>query len=253
MKTVNVTIPSGKHTLRVDHVDWTGTANVSFAYAPRTSATVDKVAPLTTAGTSATYDDAGEAKPPGRGGDGPRRCTYRRLKGSPFGATPLATTTTATSYSDTTLQTGATYYYEVRTYDKAGNESSGTADGVLTADLVAPAAPTIVRATGEVTPTGGNGRAGCRLEQGRGRHLVPSVHRAASAGRVHRARQHGPALVPGHLGRRGDRLLLPRHSRRRGGQQSARSDPQRGKIWDNDPPSLVTGLSVTPTPSTASG
>ncbi|WP_264936500.1 PA14 domain-containing protein, partial [Streptomyces sp. A012304] len=31
-KTVNVTIPSGKHTLRIDYVNWTGTANVKFTY-----------------------------------------------------------------------------------------------------------------------------------------------------------------------------------------------------------------------------
>lgn len=33
-KTVNVTIPSGKHSLRVDFVNWTGAANVKFAYTP---------------------------------------------------------------------------------------------------------------------------------------------------------------------------------------------------------------------------
>ncbi|WP_405893562.1 PA14 domain-containing protein [Streptomyces sp. NBC_01527] len=49
-KTVNVTIPSGKHSLRVDFVNWTGAANVKFAYVPRTSATVDKVRPLVPTG-----------------------------------------------------------------------------------------------------------------------------------------------------------------------------------------------------------
>ena len=34
-KTVNLTIPSGKHTLRVDYVNWTGSATVKFTYAPR--------------------------------------------------------------------------------------------------------------------------------------------------------------------------------------------------------------------------
>ncbi|MFE7837929.1 PA14 domain-containing protein [Streptomyces sp. NPDC057474] len=37
-KTVAVTIPSGKHTLRVDYVNWTGAADITFTYAPRTYA-----------------------------------------------------------------------------------------------------------------------------------------------------------------------------------------------------------------------
>ncbi|MFD0396365.1 PA14 domain-containing protein [Streptomyces nogalater] len=33
-RTVNVTIPRGTHTLRVDYVNWTGAAAVNFAYTP---------------------------------------------------------------------------------------------------------------------------------------------------------------------------------------------------------------------------
>ena len=144
-KTVNVTIPSGKHTLRVDFVNWTGTANVKFAYAPRTGATVDKVAPLTPTGAKVTYDSATnkakltwsrnmEMDLAGYG-------VHRRLKGT--STWTKLTTTTATSYTDTTLPaTGATYYYEIRAHDKAGNTSKGTADqGVTTADRTAPGAP----------------------------------------------------------------------------------------------------------------
>ncbi|MFJ3335320.1 PA14 domain-containing protein [Streptomyces sp. NPDC086766] len=146
-KTVNVTVPSGKHTLRVDFVNWTGTANVAFTYKPRTSADIDKVAPLTPAGASAAYDPAtgkarlGWSKNKEMDLGGYR--VYRRLKGTSFGGTPLATTTT-TSYTDATLPvTGQTYYYEVRAYDKAGNTSAGTADQpVTTADRTPPAAPT---------------------------------------------------------------------------------------------------------------
>jgi fibronectin type 3 domain-containing protein len=70
---------------------------------------------------------------------------YRRLKGTVFPAKPLATTT-STTYTDTPPATGATYYYELRAYDKAGNESAGTADqAVTTADRTAPAAPTGLR------------------------------------------------------------------------------------------------------------
>lgn len=33
-RTVNITVPAGRHTLRVDFVNWTGAADVSFAYTP---------------------------------------------------------------------------------------------------------------------------------------------------------------------------------------------------------------------------
>ncbi|MFI5633563.1 PA14 domain-containing protein [Streptomyces sp. NPDC051664] len=145
-KTVNVTIPSGKHSLRVDFVNWTGAANAKFAYAPRTSATVDKVKPLVPTGTTVTYSTASTstkvswAKNKEMDLAGYR--VYRRLKGTSYPAKPIATTT-STSYTDTTVpKDGNVYYYEVRAYDKAGNASSGTADlGITTVDRTAPAAP----------------------------------------------------------------------------------------------------------------
>jgi len=152
-KTVNVTIPSGRHTLRIDYVNWTGTANVSFAYKPRTSADVDKVKPLAPTGTSVAYDPAtGKATlawAKNKEMDLAGYRVYRRLKGTSFGATPLATTT-STSYTDTSLPvTGDTYYYEVRAYDKAGNTSAGSADqGVTTADRTAPGQVTGLTAKG---------------------------------------------------------------------------------------------------------
>ncbi|AVH57469.1 MULTISPECIES: PA14 domain-containing protein [Streptomyces] len=143
-KTVNVTIPSGKHTLRVDFVNWTGSAVVSFAYLPRTSATVDTVKPLAPTGTSVSYDTAtSKAKitwSRNKEMDLAGYRVYRRLKGSTSWL-KLATTT-ATSYTDTPPTTGATYYYEVRAYDKAGNTSAGSADQpVVTVDRTPPAAP----------------------------------------------------------------------------------------------------------------
>lgn len=65
-----------------------------------------------------------------------------RLKGAVYPTKPLATTT-ATSWTDTTVpKDGNVYYYEVRAYDKASNTSSGTADlGITTVDRIAPAAP----------------------------------------------------------------------------------------------------------------
>ncbi|MGW3635515.1 PA14 domain-containing protein, partial [Streptomyces sp. NPDC005122] len=143
-KTVDVTVPSGTHTLRVDFVNWTGDANVTFAYTPRTSAAVDKVRPLTPGGASLSYAD-GRAKltwSRNKEMDLAGYRVYRRLKGTDFGSKPLATTT-STSYTDTSLPlTGDVYYYEVRAYDKAGNVSTGTADkAVTTLDRTPPAAP----------------------------------------------------------------------------------------------------------------
>ena len=152
-KTANVTIPSGRHTLRVDYANWTGAAKVKVTYAPRTSADVDKVKPLVPTGTSVSYDKAtGKAKATwakNKEMDLAGYRVYRRLKGTPFGTKPL-TTTTSTSYTDSTLPaTGDTYYYEIRAYDKAGNESGGTPDqAAVTADRTAPAAATGATALG---------------------------------------------------------------------------------------------------------
>ncbi|WP_394437753.1 PA14 domain-containing protein [Streptomyces sp. SGAir0957] len=144
-KTVNVTIPAGKHTIRFDFVNWTGSANVRFAYAPRTSAAYDKVKPLIPTGTAVSYNSVtGAAKltwTRSKEMDLANYRVYRRLKGAPYGK-QLATTT-ATSYTDSALpKTGATYYYEVRAVDKAGNVSGGSPDKlVTTVDRTPPAAP----------------------------------------------------------------------------------------------------------------
>jgi fibronectin type 3 domain-containing protein len=145
-KTVNVTIPSGKHSLRVDYVNWTGAANVKFAYSPRTSATVDKVKPIVPTGMTATYSATTTSTKvswaTNKEMDLAGYRVYRRLKGTSFPTKPIATTT-STSYTDTTVpKDGYVYYYEVRAYDKAGNASSGTADvGITTVDRTVPAAP----------------------------------------------------------------------------------------------------------------
>ncbi|WP_329038867.1 PA14 domain-containing protein [Streptomyces sp. NBC_00178] len=145
-KTVNVTVPSGRHTLRVDFVNWTGTANVKFGYAPRTSADVDRVKPLTPTGMTVSRDTATGAGrltwSKNKEMDLAGYRVYRRLKGASYGSKQLATAT-GISYTDSTLpKTGAVYYYEVRAVDKAGNASGGTADlPVTTVDRTPPAAP----------------------------------------------------------------------------------------------------------------
>ncbi|WP_128433797.1 PA14 domain-containing protein [Streptomyces cyaneus] len=149
-KTVNVTIPAGKHTLRVDYVNWTGSAKVKFAYTPRTSATVDKVKPLAPAGLSwDSYTDAENlpvtmlAWVKNKEMDLAGYRAYRRVQGT--STWTLVATTTGTTVHDSTPATGKSYYYEVRAYDKAGNESTGTADAgpVETPDRTAPAAPVL--------------------------------------------------------------------------------------------------------------
>ncbi|NWF31212.1 hypothetical protein HW130_34130 [Streptomyces sp. PKU-EA00015] len=146
-KSVNLTVPSGKHTLRIDYVNWTGSANVKFTYVPRTSADIDKVRPLAPTGAAVSYSaSTGAARVSwARNAEmdlaGYR--VYRRLQNTSTW-TRLATTT-ATAYTDTPPATGMTYYYEVRAYDKAGRESAGTADrGVTTVDKTPPAAPFVV-------------------------------------------------------------------------------------------------------------
>ncbi|MET9786790.1 fibronectin type III domain-containing protein [Streptomyces canus] len=252
-KTANVTIPSGRHTLRVDYANWTGAAKVKVTYAPRTSADVDKVKPLVPTGTSVSYDKAtGKAKvtwAQNKEMDLAGYRVYRRLKGTSFPATPLATTA-LTSYTDSALPvTGDTYYYEVRAYDKAGNTSGGTADqAVTTADRVAPGVPTITRATGEVRP-GGTGTGGLEV----GWDAVTG----ATAYRVFRAATENGTYSA--VGRTGQPSYLDTTAAEStvyyyrvsaldaAGNESARSAPQQGRIWDNDPPPLVAGLKVTPT------
>ena len=142
-ETVNITVPKGQHTLRIDYVNWTGKANVKFAYTPRTSATVDKVKPLTPTGASVTYDSAtGKAKLTWSKNKEMDLAGYRVYRKPEGGSWKRVKTTTATSYTDTPPTTGQTYAYEVRAYDKAGNESAGSADQkVTTPDRTPPAAP----------------------------------------------------------------------------------------------------------------
>ncbi|CAL9508601.1 PA14 domain-containing protein [Streptomyces sp. enrichment culture] len=144
-KTLNLTIPRGKHTLRVDYVNFTGTANVKFAYAPRTAPSVDKVAPLAPTGVTATYDEAtGRAKVAWARNKEMDVAGYRVYRADEHSAEFLLASdphalVTGTSWAQPLSPTGAGYLYEVRAVDRAGNESRGSADQFLrTPDRLAP-------------------------------------------------------------------------------------------------------------------
>ncbi|GAB7106869.1 hypothetical protein JCM4814A_51830 [Streptomyces phaeofaciens JCM 4814] len=146
-RTVDLTVPAGKHTLRVDYVAWTGNANASFTYAPRTETAVDTVEPLAPAGLTAAYN-RDTAKTTLRWAvnkemDLAGYRVYRRLSTTQWtkvsGTSPL----TSPSFTDAPPATGQTFLYETRAVDKAGRESAGSPDvTTTTVDRTGPAAPT---------------------------------------------------------------------------------------------------------------
>jgi fibronectin type 3 domain-containing protein len=246
-KTVNVSIPQGKHALRVDFINITGRANVKFTYTPRTSASVDQVKPLAPTGAAVTYDQVtGKARltwAKNKEMDLAGYRVYRRAKGGSYPPTPL-TTTPSTSYTDAALPvTGAAYEYSVRAYDKAGNVSAGTAAlTVTTVDRTAPAAPTGL--TTDSVPEG--------LRVGWG-----SVSGAASY-RVYRTTSAEGTYT--RVGSTTSQVSYIDASAVEGstyyyrvtaldtaGNESARSAAVSDSRVDLTAPSAVTGLSVTPT------
>ncbi|MFD7696501.1 PA14 domain-containing protein [Streptomyces sp. NPDC059805] len=245
-KTLNLTIPSGKHTLRVDYVNWTGNAKVKFTYTPRTTASVDTTKPLAPTGARATYDTttgkAGLTWTPNKEMDLAGYRVYRRLKGASFGTTPLATTT-STSYTDTTLpKTGATYYYEIRAKDKAGNVGTGTTDQpVTTVDRTAPAAPTGLSTASEEKGLRVGWKAAAEATSYR-------VYRSASADGTYT--RVGTTTQVSYLDTtavEGTTYHYRVTSLDAAGNESARSSSVSGRRRDETPPSLVTGVTVTPT------
>ncbi|WP_055531713.1 fibronectin type III domain-containing protein [Streptomyces graminilatus] len=153
-RTVNVTIPRGKHTLRVDYVNRTGAAKVKVGYSPRISASADKVKPLAPTNVVGIYVPDGRdnsytdlAWSANKEMDLAGYRVYRRLQGT--GTWTKVATAPATKLTawDQPPPTGQSYFYEIRAYDKAGNESAGSVDqGITTYDWIAPA-PAVLTAT----------------------------------------------------------------------------------------------------------
>ncbi|MFJ1590331.1 fibronectin type III domain-containing protein [Kitasatospora albolonga] len=134
-KSVNVTIPSGKHTLRVDYVNWSGAAKVKYTYKPRTSAKYDKRKPLAPVGVKTAYNVKNRKTTVSWSANKEmdlRNYTLYRKPVSSGGWTKVATTT-ARSYTDPLVNPDdrTPYYYEVRAADKAGNISKGSADAIV--------------------------------------------------------------------------------------------------------------------------
>ncbi|MEE1752833.1 fibronectin type III domain-containing protein [Streptomyces sp. SP18CS02] len=153
-KALDLTIPSGKHTVRVDYATWTGAANVGFTYAPRTAATVDTVSPLAPTGLSVAYDRAtGKAAlrwTANKEMDVTGYRVYRRLSNTGWARVSGSPTLTTTSFTDTPPATGQTFLYEVRAIDRAGHESLGSLDvTATTVDRTGPAAPAALTVTGD--------------------------------------------------------------------------------------------------------
>ncbi|MCT9010641.1 PA14 domain-containing protein [Streptomyces rhizosphaerihabitans] len=134
-KSVNLTVPAGRHTLRVDYVNWTGAAKVAYSYTPRTTATVDKVKPLAPTGVKTAYDTKARRTTVSWSANKEMDLASYTLYRRPVGSSTWTkvTTTTARSFTDPLANPDdrTPYYYEVRAKDKAGNTSSGSTDTVV--------------------------------------------------------------------------------------------------------------------------
>ncbi|MFC9290246.1 PA14 domain-containing protein [Streptomyces sp. NPDC057052] len=153
-RTVDLTVPAGRHTIRVDYVAWTGLALAGFTYAPRTEAAVDTVKPLAPAGLTAAYDRA-TAKTTLRWTankemDLAGYRVYRRLGTTQWAKVSGTSLLTSPSFVDATPATGQTFLYEVRAVDRAGRESAGSPDvTAVTVDRTGPAAPAGLSVVGD--------------------------------------------------------------------------------------------------------
>ncbi|MFI1707963.1 PA14 domain-containing protein [Streptomyces griseoruber] len=244
-KSLNLTVPQGRHTVRVDYVNWTGGANVKFAYTPRTSAAVDKVAPLTPAGLAVAYDGAtGRAKLSWTKNKEMDLAGHRVYRRPADGSTWTRLVSTAsTTYTDTTLPvTGAAYVYELRAYDTAGNESAGTAPRtVTTADRTAPATPVL-------RPTASEPE-GLRVSWSEVAGAASyDVYRASSmSGTYTRIGSSDRTSYLDSTAVEGTSHYYRVTALDAAGNESEQSTGVVGTLRDVTPPSAVTGVTVTPT------
>ncbi|MFJ9725416.1 PA14 domain-containing protein [Streptomyces sp. NPDC101209] len=146
-KTVDLTIPQGTHTIRVDYVNWTGSAAVKFAYTPGTSGP-DNVPPLAPAGARVAYDEhAGSATvtwAPNKEMD-LAAYPYQVYREIADGGWISMGTTNKTTWTDPDVATdGRPRRYAVQATDRVGNESGRTPVlTVIPPDTMVPTAPVL--------------------------------------------------------------------------------------------------------------
>lgn len=149
---VKVTVPAGTHTVRVDYVAYTGSANVSAGLAPTTP---DKVAPLAPGSAKATPGDARATVSWARNAEADL-AGYRVYRST---STPVKIDTahrvsgsallTGNSFNSTGLRNGTKYWFAVTAVDRSGNQSRASADvSAVPADKTPPKAPDILGADG---------------------------------------------------------------------------------------------------------
>jgi large repetitive protein len=141
------TLPQGTSTYTVTANDSTGTSVASAS----TSVVYDTVAPPVPTGLTAVTPT--NTKPVLSWVSGGNDATsgfvgYQVLRG-----TTLLTTTTATTYTDTTLVTSGSQTYTVKAVDAAGNISTASASKAVMYDTVAPSAPVLTAPTATSTST----------------------------------------------------------------------------------------------------
>ncbi len=155
-QSVNLTVPSGKHTLRVDYANWSGAAKVKYTYTPRTSATYDTTKPLAPTGVKTAYDTTTRKTTVSWSANKEMDLVSYSLYRRPVGSSTWTqvTTTTARSHTDPLVNPDdrTPYYYEVRAKDKAGNTSSGSTDTLVRPlPVVTELTGTYDKASGKVT------------------------------------------------------------------------------------------------------
>ncbi|MFG3495791.1 PA14 domain-containing protein [Streptomyces sp. NPDC047928] len=155
-KSVNLTVPTGRHTIRVDYVNWSGAAKVGFTYVPRTSATYDKTRPLAPTGVKTAYNTTTRRTTVSWSANKEMDLASYSLYRRPVSSSTWTrvATTTARAYTDPLVNPDdrTPYYYEVWATDRAGNASAGSADVIVRPlPVVTSVTGAYDKATGKVT------------------------------------------------------------------------------------------------------
>ncbi|MFD5269282.1 fibronectin type III domain-containing protein [Streptomyces sp. NPDC058335] len=149
---VKVTVPAGTHTVRVDYVAVTGSADVAVSLAPTTP---DKTAPLAPASVKAARGDGRATVSWARNAEADL-AGYRVYRST---STPVAIDTahrisgsgllTGSAFTSTGLRNGTRYWFAVTAVDRAGNQSRASANvSAVPADTTPPKVPDILGADG---------------------------------------------------------------------------------------------------------